>query len=1017
MPAPKEILDLIARFDQHIDDYRNGKYNETQLRRDYLDPFLKALGWDVDNAQGHAEAYREVVHEDQVKIGGNTKSPDYSCRVGGTRKFFVEAKKPSVYIKDEPAPAFQLRRYAWSAKLPLSILTDFEEFAVYDCRVRPNQNDKAATARVHYWTYRDYADKWDEIAAIFSKEAVLKGSFDKYAATTKGKKGTTEVDAAFLDEIEGWREALAKDIARNNGEISQHALNWSVQQTIDRIIFLRIAEDRGIEPEQLRALQNGANVYARLKELFHKADDRYNSGLFHFKKEPDRLEEPDRLTPGLVIEDKTLKDIFKHLYYPDSPYEFSVLGADILGSVYEQFLGKVIRLTEGHHAKIEEKPEVKKAGGVFYTPTYIVQYIVQHTVGKLLEDKTPKEAEKLRILDPACGSGSFLIDAYQYLLDWHRDWYVSNGAEKHAKGRSPQLHQGRGGTWRLTTAERKRILVNNLYGVDIDSQAVEVTKLSLLLKVLEGETQLEMFHERVLPDLGSNIKCGNSLIDTEFYHSQLIPLDDADRSRINAFDWHEEFPDVFKPSPSGGGQGEGGFDAVIGNPPYIRIQVMKEWAPQEVEYYKTQYLAASKGNYDIYVVFVEKGLSLLNKTGRLGFILPHKFFNAQYGEPLRLLISQGKHLAEVVHFGHEQVFDGATTYACLMFLDKTQSKQVEFVKVDDLGEWRRSGAADRSVLPVSAVKSGDWAFTAGKGTALLDRLSKLTLKLEDVTDRIFQGIKTSADKIYIVEERERKKGRVLVYSPERDTDFWLEPALLHPLVKGGDSKAYSLTQTERLILFPYAPQGDGATKLITENVFKSRYPLTWEYLKVNKAYLEDREKGKMRGPKWYGYVYPKALDVMPLPKIFTPDIAPRAAFSLDPTGKAFFTGGAAGGYGILVRPEYSREYVLGLLNSRLLDWQIKQTATQFRGGWYSFEARFIRSLPIIVAEDRARHDRMVSLVETMLALHKQLAAASTPHEQESLKRQIDVTDRQINKLVYELYGLTDEEISVVEGSV
>ena len=376
----------------------------------------------MDNTQGHAEAYREVVHEDQVKIGGNTKSPDYSCRVGGTRKFFVEAKKPSVLIKDEPAPAFQLRRYAWSAKLPLSILTDFEEFAVYDCRVRPNQNDKAATARIHYWTYKDYPDKWDEIAAIFSKEAVLKGSFDKYATTARGKKGTTEVDAAFLDEIEGWREALAKDIARNNDELSQRALDWSVQQTIDRIIFLRIAEDRGIEPYgQLQAVQNGHNVYARLKELFQKADDRYNSGLFHFKKEPDRLEEPDRLTPGLVIEDKTLKDIFKHLYYPDSPYEFSVLGADILGSVYERFLGKVIRLTEGHHAKIEEKPEVKKAGGVFYTPTYIVQYIVQHTVGKLLEGKTPKEAEKLRILDPACGSGSFLIGAYQCLLDWHRD--------------------------------------------------------------------------------------------------------------------------------------------------------------------------------------------------------------------------------------------------------------------------------------------------------------------------------------------------------------------------------------------------------------------------------------------------------------------------------------------------------------------------------------------------------------------------------------------------------------------
>ena len=597
MSAPKEILDLVERFAQHVDEYRTGIYNETQVRRDYLDPFFRALGWDMDNSKGHAEAYREVIHEDAIKIGGSTKAPDYSFRVGGTRKFFVEAKKPSMDIKGDIGPAFQLRRYAWSAKLPLSLLTDFREFAVYDCRIRPVQNDNAATGRLHYWTYDQYAEKWDEIAAIFSMEAVLKGSFDKYAATTKGKRGTTEVDDAFLDEIESWRVELAKNIASRNEELSQRALNHAVQQTIDRIIFLRIAEDRGIEPYgQLQALQNGNNIYARLCEIFHRADDRYNSGLFHFSEEKDRHEPPDRLTLTLHIDDKPLKDIFKHLYYPDSPYEFSVLGADILGSVYEQFLGKVIRLTEGHHAKIEEKPEVKKAGGVYYTPTYIVEYIVKHTVGKMLDGKTPKEAEKLRVLDPACGSGSFLIGAYQYLLDWHRDWYENDGAAKHTKGKSPKLHQGRGGAWRLTTAERKRILTNNIYGVDIDSQAVEVTKLSLLLKVLEGEAQMEMFHERVLPDLGGNIKCGNSLIGPDFYETgQIDFLDDNDRARINVFDWEKEFLEIMQ---------AGGFDAVIGNPPY-GADLSEEMTNYLVRKFKYQ-----DYQRDTYLLFVEKSYEI-----------------------------------------------------------------------------------------------------------------------------------------------------------------------------------------------------------------------------------------------------------------------------------------------------------------------------------------------------------------------------------------------------------------------
>ena len=282
------------------------------------------------------------------------------------------------------------------------------------------------------------------------------------------------------------------------------------------------------------ALVNGDRIYPRLTKLFEDADTRYNSGIFHFKREPGRHEAPDELTLDLEIDDKLLRDIFHGLYYPDCPYQFSVLSADILGQVYEQFLGKVIRLTQGHRAVVDDKPEVKKAGGVYYTPTYIVDYIVRQTVGKLVEGKTPKQVEKIRILDPACGSGSFLIGAYQFLLDWHLQFYLANDPEKWAKGGKPALVQtGKG--WKLTIDARKRILLNNIYGVDIDTQAVEVTKLSLLLKVLEGETGqtlqtiLRMFQERALPDLGDNIKCGNSLIGPDFYRQRRTPA--ADRRR------------------------------------------------------------------------------------------------------------------------------------------------------------------------------------------------------------------------------------------------------------------------------------------------------------------------------------------------------------------------------------------------------------------------------------------------------------------------------------------------------
>jgi len=338
--APLRILALVERFERNYAAYKATKYNETQTRREFLDPLLKALGWDIDNEQGYPEAYKDVIHEDAIKVGEATKAPDYCFRIGGTRKFFLEAKKPAIDIKSDISPAFQLRRYAWTTKLPLSILSNFEEFVVYDCRVKPDQKDKASFARILNVHYTDYATRWHEIASIFSREAVLKGSFDKYAESNKAKRGTAEVDDEFLQTIESWRKELAENIALRNKKLSQRELNFAVQRIIDRIIFLRICEGRGIEDYgKLRSLAVGDHVYQRLGKFFQQADDRYNSGLFHFKAEKGRRESPDELTLGLNLDDKLLRRILNSLYYPDSPYVFSALpypsgrgrGGELLG--------------------------------------------------------------------------------------------------------------------------------------------------------------------------------------------------------------------------------------------------------------------------------------------------------------------------------------------------------------------------------------------------------------------------------------------------------------------------------------------------------------------------------------------------------------------------------------------------------------------------------------------------------------------------------------------------------------
>ncbi len=988
MEAPKEIKDLVERFESNIGSYKSGHYNETQVRREFVDPFFKVLGWDVDNEQGFAETYKDVIHEDAIRIGATTRAPDYSFRIGGQRKFFLETKKPSVDLKADIHPAFQLRRYAWTAKLPLSILTDFEEFSVYDCRVKPDKADKPSQARIMYLTYKDYLARWDEIAGIFSKEAILKGSFDKFAEDKKSKRGTAEVDTAFLEEIASWRDILARNIALRNPDLSTKDLNYAVQATVNRIVFLRICEDRGIERHmKLQDLLNGERVYPRLCELFHRADERYNSGLFHFENEAGR-ENPDTLTLNLNLDDKPVKDIIKRLYYPDSPYEFSVLPAEILGQVYEQFLGKVIRLTTGHRAVVEDKPEVKKAGGVKYTPVYIVDYIVKTTLGPTLKGKIPHEVALIRVLDPACGSGSFLIVAYQYLLDWHRDWYLENlvpllksglkptSAEvkrlipqwqdtnaKGKKGRKQDIvlpiYQGRGGDWRLTTAERKRILLNNIYGVDIDSQAVEVTKLSLLLKVLEGENeetldkQLKLFQERALPDLGNNIKCGNSLIGWDILRDR-PDLAGDELERINPFDWEREFPEVFR---------NGGFNVLIGNPPYGAS------FPESARLYLKTHFCTFVSRGESYLVFVEKAIKLLRMHGSLGYIIPDTYLNLGFTQILRTYLLKNTKIQEIVLL-HSNVFKGTTVDTTLLFAEREKEAEDyhhSYVSIKLINKKDRRTEIDTLGTDLS-LPTGLWhklgyfnIISNVDDTNIMQKIESNHLPLSQYVD-MFSGIKAYEVGKGLPQQTQEIRDTKPFTSEKRQNESWL-------------------------------PFYDGK--------HVGRYQILWEknnWISYGPWLAAPRQQENFTGQKLLiRKIVGETLIATYVPEtsycntlLFVMKIKPNANLNY--------------------------YYVLGILNSRFTGWYFrKKFQISFNDAFPQIMIRDILQLAVPCV-DPNNQEQMVSLVEQMLTLNKQLQEARTPHEKTALQRQIEATDRQIDNLAYELYGLTDEEIKVVEGN-
>jgi len=962
-----KISELVERFARNKDVYKNPKYNETQLRREFLDPFFSALGWDMDNKQGNAEQYKDIIHEDAIKITGTTKAPDYSFRIGGVRKFFVEAKKPAVDIKYNIHPSFQLRRYAWSAKLPISILTDFEEFSVYDCRIKPNKNDKASVGRIYYQTFDHYLEDLDFLDNTFSRDAILKGSFDKYTETATKKRGTSEVDQEFLKEIENWRDVLAKNIALRNKELSIYELNRIVQLTIDRIIFLRIAEDRGVEEyRNLFNVANKKNIYKALFAVFVQADEKYNSGIFNFKN--------DLISRNILLDDKVLKPILQKLYYPDSPYEFSVLPSDILGNIYEQFLGKTIRLTPSHQAKIEEKPEVRKAGGVYYTPRYIVDYIVKNTVGEKIKGKTPTQISKLTICDPACGSGSFLIQAYQYLLDHHLEFYQYN--PKKYKDKIIEIGHK---SYQLTTKEKKRILLNNIFGVDIDPQAVEVTKLSLLLKVLKGENRetldktRQLFHERALPNLSNNIKCGNSLIGTDFYDVEDMSLfENEEMRRINAFDWDKEFPQIFKTVPNkiplnkGGKLSEtklgdvtvnSGFDVVIGNPPYVSITGIEL---NMRRFFKSKYKTAV-GRFDLFGLFIEKSVSLI-KEGYLSFIIPNKFLTNNQSQKLRNMLLNNGNIKSILHSSDKVFVDASVNSIVFVFKrEKNDDLNCNIVKV-------------KNSLIEKENEISNSIFRSDKKNMFIISLNLNQLKIRK---------KIEENKIKLEDIAEVRDG--IVAGRIKDILFHKEKIneTCKPLLFGVDINRY-------------------------KKEFSNNYV----------DYREDEMKKQERirvGEKGLGLRL-RFAELYERPKILTRKVGDKIIAAFDDENY-YYEQTIHSTH--ITNSDYNPHFILAILNSSLIKFYYQKIISQSGTIFPQIRISFLKNIPIpkidfSIKKQKQTHDTLIVLVDQMLETQKLYHAAKLERDKKLYKQKIDIIDNKIDKLVYELYGLSDEEIEIVE---
>jgi len=479
------IQDLVDKYRSDRISCLKTTYNETQLRNDFIDPLLKCFGWDVDNNKGKTQFLRDVIQEEYIEVEDETnkKNPDYTLRINGTRKLFVEVKKPSVDILISAKAAFQTRRYGWNANLRISILTNFENLVIYDCRFKPDISENEQVARVRIFNFEEYIEAIDEIRQLISFDAANTGQLDDLFSIYE-RKGE-RFDDYFLKQIEDWRNKLAITAIEKNESLDDEDINFLIQRLLNRIIFLRICEDRTIERfETLKSIQS----YDELKLLFQKSDKKFNSGLFDFIE--------DTLSLNIDLDSNVLTAIFNDLYYPLSPYDFSVVDPTILSQIYERFLGSRITFKGGMQLSILEEPEVSASNGVVPTPKIIVEQIVKDTLFPLTIGKSFNELTAIKIADICCGSGTFLISVYDFMLEKFLGRLIEEGSEN-----KELIYQIDDTTFALTLKAKRNILEQNIYGVDINPYAIEVSEFSLLLKLLEGE------NKSLFGNLGSRESC------------------------------------------------------------------------------------------------------------------------------------------------------------------------------------------------------------------------------------------------------------------------------------------------------------------------------------------------------------------------------------------------------------------------------------------------------------------------------------------------------------------------------
>jgi len=922
----QQIRFLLDKYNKAAEEKRIGKYKEEETKKDFILPLFRALGWNVeDSSEVTAE---EKISKDRV---------DYGFRINGIPKFYLEAKALKEDL-DNPKFIEQAINYAWHKGCTWAVLTDFESIKIFNAEW---QTSSPMQSHLKTITHQEYIDRFQELW-LLSKASFEQGLIDKEAEKWGKKTKKTPIDKQILADFTRFRELLSKNISKLNQQkkVTEEELDESIQRILDRLIFIRNCEDRELEAKRLIPClrewesQGKGHLIDRLRNVFTYFDNEYNSKIF-----------ANHLCDDLDVDNDVLKEIIEGLYFTKDQsisYDFSAIEADVLGNIYEQYLGHILKKSE-KRAKLTESHTHRKEQGIYYTPTYIVDYIVRNTLGELLKNKNINY-EKIRVLDPACGSGSFLIKAFDVINEHYT---------KHDKNYSQtELDFKTGGAF--TT--KVKILKNNIFGVDLDKQAVEIAQMNLLLKIAEKGHRL--------PLLQQNIKCGNSLIA------------DSEISGDKAFKWEDEYKQIMQ---------EGGFDAVVGNPPYVRQEELSAIKP-----YLQQHYQVYNGMADLFVYFIEQGMNKLKEGGYFGIIVSNKWLRAGYGVNLRKFISKFW-VEKFIDFGDLKVFPDATIYPCIIILKKINKSnpKIQVCKMETLSFDSLEGYIKKHRFPVNQKELGEkeWNVQSTKANQLLRKILSSGTGLEKYSGgKICYGIKTGLNEAFVIDDKIRSE---LVAQDKKNAE------IIKPYLTGAEIKRYEIKSKKKYIIL---------TKIGVEI---NRYPTIKKHLSRFQAELEKRCD---KGDHWYELRACAYYNLFDKPKIVWGNLATRASFAFDYSG---FYVNAPG----CILPTNSK-YILGILNSKLISYFLLSICAERQGGFIEQKPVYVSKIPIKDIPE-SRQQPLIKLVDKMLSLNKRLniIGDKKTDERERIESEIKKTDTAIDQLVYKLYGITEPEQNIIDKSI